>query len=300
MMYHMPVMIKQVIEGLVVMPGGRYADLTFGGGGHSAAILDKVGNGKLFAFDQDTDALQNRIQDSRLTLIHSNFRFATNFLTLYNALPLDGMFADLGVSSHQIDSPERGFSTRFDAPLDLRMNKALKVSARDIVNSYSASQLRSLFFRFGEISNAGVLANELVNTRSTSPIESTTQLVGILNRIVPPHKINRVAAQVFQALRIEVNDELNALADLVSQATEILRPGGRLVIISYHSIEDRIVKNFMRTGNIKGDIEKDYYGNVRSPFRPINKRPLVPEDDEVARNPRSRSAKLRIAERNSI
>lgn len=299
-MYHMPVMIKQVIEGLVVMPGGRYADLTFGGGGHSAAILDKVGNGKLFAFDQDTDALQNRIQDSRLTLIHSNFRFATNFLTLYNALPLDGMFADLGVSSHQIDSPERGFSTRFDAPLDLRMNKALKVSARDIVNSYSASQLRSLFFRFGEISNAGVLANELVNTRSTSPIESTTQLVGILNRIVPPHKINRVAAQVFQALRIEVNDELNALADLVSQATEILRPGGRLVIISYHSIEDRIVKNFMRTGNIKGDIEKDYYGNVRSPFRPINKRPLVPEDDEVARNPRSRSAKLRIAERNSI
>ncbi|HSW67787.1 MAG TPA: 16S rRNA (cytosine(1402)-N(4))-methyltransferase RsmH [Bacteroidales bacterium] len=296
----MPVMIKQVIEGLVVMPGGRYADLTFGGGGHSAAILDKVGNGKLFAFDQDTDALQNRIQDSRLTLIHSNFRFATNFLTLYNALPLDGMFADLGVSSHQIDSPERGFSTRFDAPLDLRMNKALKVSARDIVNSYSASQLRSLFFRFGEISNAGVLANELVNTRSTSPIESTTQLVGILNRIVPPHKINRVAAQVFQALRIEVNDELNALADLVSQATEILRPGGRLVIISYHSIEDRIVKNFMRTGNIKGDIEKDYYGNVRSPFRPINKRPLVPEDDEVARNPRSRSAKLRIAERNSI
>lgn len=298
MTYHTPVMLEKVIEGLAVRPGGSYADLTYGGGGHSTAILEKLGDGKLYAFDQDTDALKNRIPDPRLTLIHSNFRFAHNFLTLYNALPLDGMLADLGISSFQIDSPERGFSTRFEAQLDLRMNKALKVTARDIVNSYSASALKSLFFDFGEISNAGMLANELVGARSVLPIETTTQLVNILRKLVPPHKINRYAAQVFQALRIVVNDELNALAEMLSQSVKILRPGGRLVILSYHSVEDRLVKYFMRTGNINGNIEKDYYGNVQTPFRQVNKRPLIPDNAEVDRNPRSRSAKLRIAERN--
>ncbi len=297
-MYHKPVLLNEAVEGLAIKPEGKYADLTFGGGGHSAEILKHIGpSGTLIAFDQDADALKNRLDDSRFILIQSNFRFAKNFLGLYKLLPLQGALLDLGVSSFQFDASSRGFSTRFDAPLDMRMNKASKLTAKKIVNQYSEEQLRHLFKSYGEVANAQILAADICAVRQIHPVETTLQLLEILKKLSPKNKLNKYAAQVFQALRIEVNEELVVLKEILQQMPLILEPGGRLVVISYHSLEDRYVKNVMRCGNTDGNLEKDFYGNIRAPFRPINKKPILPSSAELADNPRSRSAKLRIAER---
>lgn len=300
-MYHTPVLLHEAVEGLAIRPEGKYADLTFGGGGHSAEILKHIGpSGKLIAFDQDEDALRNRLDDSRFILIQSNFRFARNFLSLYKLLPLQGVLLDLGVSSHQFDLSSRGFSTRFDAPLDMRMNKASKLTAAKIINQYSEEQLRAIFKNYGEVANAHALAANICAVRQTHPIESTLQLLEVLNKLTPKNKLNKYAAQVFQALRIEVNEELVALKEILQQMPLILEPGGRLVVISYHSLEDRFVKNVMRCGNTDGRLDKDFFGNVRVPFRPVNKKPILPSSAEIAKNPRSRSAKLRVAERTDV
>lgn len=291
-------MLHEAVEGLAIRSGGRYADLTFGGGGHSAEILKQIGpDGTLIAFDQDEDALNNRLDDDRFLLVQANFRFAKNFLKLYKRLPLDGMLADLGVSSYQIDEASRGFSTRFDAPLDMRMNQASNLTAAQIINQYPKENLRRVFRQFGEITNAHVLAARICQIRHHDLINTTGKLIEVLKTLTPPNRINKYAAQVFQALRIEVNEEMTALKDVLAQSVSLLKPGGRLVVISYHSLEDRLVKNFLRSGNDEGKVEKDFFGNIQAPFRPVNRKPIVPSALEIKENPRSRSAKLRIAER---
>jgi 16S rRNA (cytosine1402-N4)-methyltransferase len=296
-MYHKPVLLKEAVEGLNIRPGGTYADLTYGGGGHTAAILQQVGSGTVIAFDQDADALQNRIDDERLILIHSNFRFLRNFLKLYKAIPLDGILADLGISSYQIDESSRGFSTRFDAPLDLRMNQASELTAKQIINQYPESQIRFILKEYGEVPNAFRLASEICKMRTDTPIETTGQLMEIIRSVSPKNRDFKIGAQVFQALRIVVNDELGALKDMLNQATEVLKPGGRFVVIAYHSLEDRPVKNLFKTGNIEGKLEKDFYGNPKLLFKQITRKPIVPAEKETEENTRARSAKLRIGER---
>jgi 16S rRNA (cytosine1402-N4)-methyltransferase len=296
-MYHKPVLLNEAVKGLSIRPGGTYADLTYGGGGHTAAILQQVGDGTVIAFDQDEDALRNRIDDERLILIHSNFRFLRNFLKLYKAIPLDGILADLGISSYQIDESSRGFSTRFDAPLDLRMNQASELTAKQIINQYPESQIRFILKEYGEIPNAFRLASEICKMRSDTPIETTGQLMEIIRSVSPKNRDFKIGAQVFQALRIEVNDELGALNDMLNQATEVLRPGGRFVVIAYHSLEDRPVKNLFKTGNTEGKLEKDFYGNPKLLFKQITRKPIMPAENEIAENTRARSAKLRIGER---
>jgi 16S rRNA (cytosine1402-N4)-methyltransferase len=296
-MYHKPVLLKEAVEGLNIRPGGTYADLTYGGGGHTAAILQQVGSGTVIAFDQDADALQNRIDDERLILIHSNFRFLRNFLKLYKAIPLDGILADLGISSYQIDESSRGFSTRFDAPLDLRMNQAIELTAKQIINQYPESQIRFILKEYGEVPNAFRLASEICKMRTDTPIETTGQLMEIIRSVSPKNRDFKIGAQVFQALRIVVNDELGALKDMLNQATEVLKPGGRFVVIAYHSLEDRPVKNLFKTGNIEGKLEKDFYGNPKLLFKQITRKPIVPAEKETEENTRARSAKLRIGER---
>ncbi len=297
-MYHNPVMLIESIEGLSIISGGIYADVTFGGGGHSKEILNRLDeNGKLFAFDQDDDALANVPDDSRFMLINHNFRYLKNFLKLYNAYPVDGIIADLGISSHQIDVAERGFSIRFNGELDLRMNQNQGKSAKDVVNNYTVDELKKIFKEYGELQNAWKIANAIINYRTDKIIENTEDLKTAVSNCLPKHLENKMLAMIFQSIRIEVNEELEVLKEMLLQTVDSLKPGGRLVVISYHSLEDRLVKNFMKSGNFEGDIKKDFYGNVISPFKVISKKAIVPQADEIERNTRSRSAKLRIAER---
>lgn len=298
MNYHSPVLLKESIDGLSINPEGTYVDVTFGGGGHSRKILEHLGeNGRLYAFDQDSDALSNIIDNSRFTLIHENFKYLKSFLRLEGVKKIDGLLADLGVSSHQFDEGARGFSIRFDATLDLRMDQRQSKTAKDVINSESATRLKEILSLYGELPNAGRIANAIVSARSQKTIETTFDLIDIVNKHIPRNQENKYLAMIFQALRIEVNDELEALEAMLKQAVEILNPGGRLVVISYHSLEDRMVKNLMKSGNIEGKIEKDFYGNIITNLTPITRKPIIPTDEELQENNRSRSAKLRIAEK---
>jgi len=297
-MYHTSVMLQRCIEGLSVKPDGVYVDVTYGSGGHSREILQHLNeNGKLIAFDQDEDALKNKIDDSRLTLVHQNFAYITNFCRLYGYNQVDGILADLGVSSHQLDMAEKGFSTRFEGALDMRMNKKSGNTAAEIVNNCEKNELVRIFRQYGEIDNAARVADAIIKQRSEKPIETTTKLMAAIMPCAPRTKENKFAAQVFQSLRIEVNKELDVLKEMLSQATELLKPKGRLVVLSYHSLEDRIVKNFMRSGNFEGIVEKDFYGNPLTPFKLIARKPIVASEEEIEANNRARSAKLRIAEK---
>lgn len=296
-MYHQPALLTESIDGLDINPAGTYVDVTFGGGGHSKVILNNLKDGRLIAFDQDQDALNNKLDDPRFTFINQNFKFLTNFLRLYKAIPVDGILADLGISSYQIDNPVRGFSTRFDAELDLRMNQKAGISAKDIINQYTLDDLKRIFLEYGEFHNAYHISQAIISARNNSEIETTAQLKNILKKYAERGRENKFFARIFQALRIEVNNEMETLKDFLKQSTTLLKPGGRLVVISYHSLEDRLVKNFMKSGNFEGKIEKDFYGNVIAPFKSITRKPIVPSEKELEINPRSRSAKLRIAER---
>jgi 16S rRNA (cytosine1402-N4)-methyltransferase len=298
MQYHDPVLLQECIEGLNIKPDGVYVDVTFGGGGHSKEILKQLSEkGKLFAFDRDPDAVANAPQDERFTLIRQNFRFLKNYLKLYKALPVDGILADLGVSSHQFDVAERGFSIRYDAKLDMRMDTGAAKSAYNVVNEYAEEELKRIFKEYGEVNNAGRLARLIAEAREQKKIETVEELKTVIRPQTPKHKENSFLAQVFQALRIEVNGEMEDLKELLLQSAEILKPEGRLVVISYHSLEDRPVKNFMRSGKFEGEPEKDFYGNLLTPLRPLSAKPIVPSEEEIKRNNRARSAKLRIAEK---
>ncbi|HLV51058.1 MAG TPA: 16S rRNA (cytosine(1402)-N(4))-methyltransferase RsmH [Flavobacterium sp.] len=295
--YHNPVLLTETVDGLNIKPDGIYVDVTFGGGGHSREIMQRLGpNGKLFAFDQDTDALANVIDDERFQLINENFRFIKRFLRLYGIKEVDGILADLGVSSHQFDVAERGFSTRFDATLDMRMNQNGSLSAYEVVNDYEEADLSRLFFEYGELKNARGLAAAIVNSRKTEPIKNTEQLKQVLSRFLPAHKSNKILAQIYQAIRIEVNQEMDVLKEFLQQSLELLKPGGRLSIISYHSLEDRLVKRFMKNGMFEGEPERDFFGRFEVPFKTIGKH-IVPTEEEIEKNNRARSAKLRIAEK---
>ncbi len=296
-MYHQPALLHECIEGLGINPSGVYADLTYGGGGHSREILAKLNaDGRLLAFDQDEDAISNAIDDARFTLVNENFRYLKNFLRLHKAFPVDGILADLGISSHQIDTPERGFATRFEGPLDMRMARNQGITASDMVNTYPEEKLLSVFKLYGEISNARQLAAKIVEAR-TKPITTTGELKEAIKSCMPPNYENKYLAQVFQAIRIEINDEMGALQAMLKQCADALKPGGRLVVISYHSLEDRLVKNYIKAGNLEGELQKDFYGNVLTPFKSITRKPITPSEEELASNPRSRSAKLRIAQK---
>ena len=295
--YHIPVLLKETVDGLNIRPNGVYVDVTFGGGGHSREILSRLGpEGRLFAFDQDSDALKNTIDDKRFRLIHQNFRLMKRFLRFYGCKKVDGILGDFGVSSHQFDIAERGFSTRFEGDLDMRMDRDSEFSAYQLVNSYSESQLRQVLSEFGEIRNAAGMARVIVESRETDPIRTTSDLKEALQRFLPPHKQHKILAQVYQALRIEVNREMDALKEFLMQTAEVLETGGRLSVISYHSLEDRLVKRFIRNGMFEGEPESDVYGRVDVPFKAVGKF-IVPTAEEIAKNSRARSAKLRIAER---
>jgi 16S rRNA (cytosine1402-N4)-methyltransferase len=297
MMYHQPVLLKESIEGLNIIKDGIYVDATFGGGGHSQEILKHLGKGSLIAFDQDQDAMKNKLDDQRLILINQNFRFIRNFLKLYRAVPVDGILADLGISSHQIDGPERGFSLRYEGELDLRMNQRKNLKAANIVNEYSVNKLREIFYSYGELNNSNKIATEIEHARTKEKIKTTKQLQEATRSCAPKGLENKFYAKLFQALRIEVNDELGSLKELLNQSVDLLKSGGRLVVISYHSLEDRLVKNFLKAGNFEGEITKDFFGNPQSKFRLINRKPIVPGEEEINKNNRARSAKLRIAEK---
>ena len=296
-MYHNPVMLEECIEGLKIHPDGVYADVTFGGGGHSRAILSKLTTGHLYAFDQDEDAQKNVIDDPRFTFIPQNFKYFKNFIQLYHNGKIDGVLADLGVSSHHFDTPEKGFSTRFDGHLDMRMSQSNPTDAATIVNTYDQADLTRILSLYGEVQQAHLIAADMVMARDNVPIETTEELKAAVARRLPRGRENKVLAQIFQALRIEVNQELEALTAFLSQCADVLNPGGRLVVMSYHSLEDRLVKNFMKTGNAEGKEEKDFFGNLLTPYKLITRKPMVPSDEETERNSRARSAKLRIAER---
>ncbi len=294
MSYHEPVLAKTSIEALAIQPDGKYVDATFGGGGHSRLILNELGpNGRLYAFDQDDDALRNLIDDERFVFNHHNFRYLPRFLRLHGVKKVDGILADLGVSSHQFDEPERGFSFRFDADLDMRMNRQGERTAADVVNSAKVGELQNIFGSYGEVRNARTLAQWIVQERSVKPIRTIQNLLNVVEPVIRGHR-NRYLAQVFQALRIEVNDEVGALKEFLEACLEVLKPGGRLVVISYHSIEDRLVKNILKTGNIEGKVVKDYFGHIERPFDLLYRKVVTPSDDEMAKNSRSRSAKLRV------
>jgi len=296
-MYHVPVMLKETIEGLAIKPDGIYVDATYGGGGHAREILSHLTTGRLIAFDQDEDALRNKTEDERCMLIHQNFRYMKNFLRLYKAMPVDGILADLGISSHQIDVPDRGFSIRYDTELDLRMDQKKSLSARYVLNTYSFERLREIFSNYGELKNAGAIAGLIVKGRQEQEIVTVNQFRDQLASCTPRGKENQFFARIFQALRIEVNDELEVLKEFLKQCNEMLKPGGRLVVIAYHSLEDRLVKNFMKTGNFEGTLSKDFYGNIEHPLQQLTRKPLEPSEEEIEINNRSRSAKLRIAEK---
>ena len=297
MEYHNPVLLKETVEGLNIKPDGVYVDVTFGGGGHSREILSHLGpNGKLFAFDQDEDAWENEIQDERFTLIKENFRFIKRFLRFHGIKKVDGVLGDLGVSSHQFDVPERGFSTRFDAELDMRMSKKNELSAYRVVNEYDDKNLRRIFLEYGELKNAAALARTIVEAREKETIVNTEDLKQVLGRFLPAHKANKILAQIYQAIRIEVNQEMEVLKEFLEQTLEILDEGGRLSVISYHSLEDRLVKRFIKNGMFEGEPERDMFGRFEVPFKAIGKL-IVPNDAEIRANNRARSAKLRIAEK---
>jgi 16S rRNA (cytosine1402-N4)-methyltransferase len=294
--YHTPVMLQECIDGLNIRPEGTYVDVTFGGGGHSREIMNHLGkHGRLLAFDQDIDAQQNLIEDERFEFIDQNFRYLKNFCRLHNAIPVNGVLADLGVSSYQFDQAERGFSIRFDAELDMRMNQADKLTAKEVINTYSEADLHRIFGIYGEIQNAKTLAKTIVTSRLKAPINTVADLKNKISDIIPRGKENKYLAQVFQALRIEVNQELEALKDFLIQSAEVLVSGGRLVVMSYHSLEDRLVKNFIAKGKFSGEVEKDFYGNDQKPFEQVSRGAITASEDEIKRNNRARSAKLRIA-----
>lgn len=295
--YHIPVLLAESIEGMNLHNGGIYADLTFGGGGHSRGILDQMGpDSRLFGFDQDEDAEQNIPDDPRFTFVRSNFRYLHNFLRYYDIEETDAVLADLGVSSHHFDDATRGFSFRFDAPLDMRMNKRAGISASDIVNTYEEERLADIFYLYGELKNSRKIAAAITKARAVKPVTTTGDLVNIVKPFFGREREKKESARVFQALRIEVNHEMEALKEMLQAAIRSLKPGGRLVVITYHSLEDRMVKNFIKTGNAEGKVMQDFYGNKQTPLRAVGKA-IVPSDEEIARNPRSRSAKLRIAEK---
>ncbi|MDM8154232.1 16S rRNA (cytosine(1402)-N(4))-methyltransferase RsmH [Bacteroides gallinaceum] len=295
--YHIPVLLAESIEGMNLHNGGIYADLTFGGGGHSRGILDQMGpDSRLFGFDQDEDAEQNIPDDLRFTFVRSNFRYLHNFLRYYDIEETDAVLADLGVSSHHFDDATRGFSFRFDAPLDMRMNKRAGISASDIVNTYEEERLADIFYLYGELKNSRKIAAAITKARAVKPVTTTGDLVNIVKPFFGREREKKESARVFQALRIEVNHEMEALKEMLQAAIRSLKPGGRLVVITYHSLEDRMVKNVIKTGNAEGKVMQDFYGNKQTPLRAVGKA-IVPSDEEIARNPRSRSAKLRIAEK---
>jgi len=296
--YHVPVLLAESVENLIVARGGIYIDATFGGGGHSREILKNLDrNGRLYGFDQDADAEHNAIDDSRFTFVRSNFRFLANFMDWYGVKKIDGLLADLGVSWHHFDDERRGFSFRFDGALDMRMNCAAGKTAADVLNTYEETALAEIFYFYGELRTSRAIARAVVKKRESKKFVSTGDFLDCLKPFFSRDKEKKFMAQAFQALRIEVNDEMSALKDLLVQSAELLNTGGRMVFITYHSIEDRIVKNFFRSGNFEGKVEKDFFGNVKSPFRLINSKVIVPTDAETEENPRSRSAKLRIAEK---
>ena len=297
MIYHKSVLLRESVEALAIKPGGVYVDATYGGGGHAGVMLEIMVEGKLVAFDQDEEAISNRIDDPRLIMVNSNFRFLRNFLKLHRIDAVDGILADLGISSHQIDQPDRGFSTRFDGILDMRMDRKKKQTAKDIVNHYSEENLCDLLYKYGEIRNARKLAARIVESRKGKMIETTSSLKEIANTCAERGKEFKYQAQLFQALRIEVNQEMDALREFLKQATHALKPGGRLVVISYHSLEDKLVKNYFRAGNFDGSVEKDFYGNVLAPLQVITRKAMVPPDKEIEENSRARSAKMRVAEK---
>lgn len=297
MEYHNPVLLKESVDGLDIKPDGIYVDVTFGGGGHSREILSRLGpQGKLFAFDQDQDALANAIDDERFVLINENFRFLKRFLRFYGAKNVDGILGDLGVSSHQFDVPERGFSTRFDADLDMRMNQKSDLNAYKVVNEYDDANLKRVFYDYGELKNAPALARTIVEAREIHPIKTTDELKEVLAKFLPEKVRNKVLAQIYQAIRIEVNQEMDVLKEFLEQSLEILKPEGRLSVISYHSLEDRLVKRFIKNGMFEGEPEKDFFGNFSVPFKSIGKL-IIPNAAEIKMNNRARSAKLRIAEK---
>jgi 16S rRNA (cytosine1402-N4)-methyltransferase len=294
--YHVPVMLQECLEGLAIQPDGIYVDVTFGGGGHSKAILKQLGpKGKLLAFDQDEAAQQNIPSDERFEFVDQNFRYFKNNCRLHGALPADGILADLGVSSHQFDEADRGFSIRFDADLDMRMDRSTSLTAKEILNTYSEEDLHRIFGMYGELHNAKTLAKTIVTARLNSPIDTVSELKAAISKLTPRGKENKYLAQVFQALRIEVNQELEALQEFLEQSVEVLRSGGRLVVMSYHSLEDRLVKNFMAKGKFRGEVEKDFFGNELKPFDVLTRKALVACAAEIDQNSRARSAKLRIA-----
>ena len=298
MEYHNPVLLNESIDGMRIADNEVCVDVTFGGGGHSKEILKRLGEeGRLFGFDQDKDAVANSLPDERFTLVKQNFRYLKNFLKFHQAVPVDCILADLGVSSHQFNEGERGFSIRFEGPLDMRMNQSGELTAEKIVNEYTEAELIRIFKEYGEVRNAQKLAFEIVSTRDSGRITKTIELIGIIEDCVPGKFRNKYLAQVFQALRIEVNDEMGALKDMLEQSYEVLKPGGRLSVITYHSLEDRLVKNFFKKGKFDGELEKDFFGNPQLKFKLINRKPIVPTEEEVKNNNRARSAKLRVAEK---
>ncbi len=297
--YHVPVLLTESVDGLEIKTDGDYVDVTFGGGGHSREIFSRLKTGRLFAFDQDEDASANIIHDDRFFFIRHNFKYIRNFLRYYDVEQVDGILADLGVSSHDFDVAERGFSFRFDGDLDMRMNRDSSQTAADLVNTYSEDQLRTMFREYGEIDNAGRLAKQLVSARNNNPVKTIEQFREAIAPCVPRLQESKYLAKVFQALRIETNNEMDVLHEFLEQSIQLLKPGGRLVVITYHSLEDRMVKNFIRSGDLSGKQEKDFFGNVESPLTAINRKVIVPTDEEIERNPRARSGKLRIAEKNA-
>ena len=296
--YHIPVMLNECMEGLAIKPDGVYVDVTFGGGGHSKEILSRLGEkGTLYGFDQDADAENNIPEDDRFVFVRSNFRYLSNFMRFHGETEIDGLLADLGVSSHHFDDKDRGFSFRFQGMLDMRMNTRAGKTAADILNTYTEEALSTLFYLYGELKNSRKLASVIVKARETKPLVTTDEFLALITPYIGKDKEKKMLAQVFQALRIEVNDEMRALREMLQQAMRLLKPGGRLVVMTYHSLEDRLVKNFFKSGNFEGTISQDFFGNIQSPFRLINNKVITPSSEEVEVNPRSRSAKLRIAEK---
>lgn len=298
MEYHIPALLDETLEGLAIKPEGTYVDVTFGGGGHSKAILSRLRkNGRLIAFDQDEDVLANVPDDARFTFVRSNFRYLKNFLRYHGVEQVDGILADLGVSSHHFDEAERGFSFRFDGELDMRMNKRAALTAAEVLNTYPAERLADIFYMYGELKNARRIAATVVQARESEPFARIAPFVEVMKPFCGKDKEKKDLARVFQALRIEVNHELDVLKSLLEQSVAVLKPGGRLAVLTYHSLEDRLVKNFMRSGNMEGRLEKDFYGNVQAPLKVVNNKVIVATEEEVERNPRARSAKLRVAEK---
>lgn len=296
--YHIPALLPETLDALDIKSNGIYVDATFGGGGHSRAIVEQLdSNGHLYSFDQDEDAVKRAFEDPRFTIVYSNFRFLSNFLRYYNVDGVDGILADLGVSFHHFDDKDRGFSFRFEGPLDMRMNQKAKQTAAWILANYNEEQLANIFYLYGELKSARKIASAIVKARNISPIDTIERLLEVTKPLINPRQEKKELAMLFQALRIEVNGEINVLKKFLQQSLNALKPGGRLVIITYHSLEDRLVKNFMRSGNLTGEMEKDFFGRNLSPFKLLTSKPIVPSDEEIERNPRSRSAKLRIAQK---